>query len=291
MKSMTGFGSSDSSLGGTKISVQISSVNRKQTELRVMLPRDLFCLERNFRERIKKAVSRGAINVKVELDVLRGGDDCVSPDIELSRSLYNGLKALKEDLHLEGAISISDILRIPNMDLFKKQEMPIEKISELSLSVLDKALEELIASKILEGNSLQKDLKKRHETLLDIVEKIGELAPDVPIQYQKKMASRVQERMDTIQLDDERIYKEVALFADRCDISEEITRISSHLSQMKTLINSVEPVGRKLDFLIQEIFREINTIGTKANNVEISTHVINFKTELERIREQVQNIE
>ena len=291
MKSMTGFGSSDSSLGGTKISVQISSVNRKQTELRVMLPRDLFCLERNFRERIKKAVSRGAINVKVEVDVLRGGDDCVSPDIELSKSLYNGLKALKEDLHLEGAISISDILRIPNMDLFKKQEMPIEKISELSLSVLDKALEELIASKILEGNSLQKDLKKRHETLLDIVEKIGELAPDVPIQYQKKMASRVQERMDTIQLDDERIYKEVALFADRCDISEEITRISSHLSQMKTLIDSVEPVGRKLDFLIQEIFREINTIGTKANNVEISTHVINFKTELERIREQVQNIE
>ena len=291
MISMTGFGNSEVVVDGTKVSIQISSLNRKQTEIRVVLPRELGNLEKGFRDRIKNAVTRGAVSVKLELGTYRLAGGTPLLDLELARSVYDELAQLKNELHLNQAISVSDLLSIPDVNLAKKHELPVEKLSETAYTVLDHALKELITAKAEEGKSLQLDVRKRHKRLLGLITKIKQMAPQIPAQYQKKMVSRLQEYIDGIELDDDRIFKEVAIFADRCDISEEITRISSHLSSMKKLIDTTEPVGRKLDFLLQEIFREINTIGAKANDFEISTLVIDFKAELERIREQIQNIE
>ena len=256
-----------------------------------MLPRDIAVLEKDFRKKIRDVVTRGAVNVKVGMEIHREDDDTPLVDVNLAKRLHSELALLKENLRLNGTISVSDLLSIPDINLFRKHIVVIEKISSTAFAALDQALGGLIATKTEEGKSLQNDLNQRHSKLLDFLQEITRLAPNVPVDYRKKMVARIQENISELQLDDERIFKEVAIFADRCDISEEITRISSHLLRMRELIKSDGPVGRKLDFLIQEIFREINTIGAKANDFEISSLVINFKTELERVREQAQNIE
>ena len=288
---MTGFGNAEVCTKGTTISVQISSINRKQTEIRVLQPRELLHLEKGIRAKIKNVTSRGAITVKIDLDFDRQASETPVLNVDLAASVYTELLQLQKELRLEGTISISDLLSIRDIELFKKPEPPIEQVSETVDTALDRALNAFMTAKIEEGNALRSDIMARHKRLLALLGNIQKLAPSVPIQYKKKMTARIQEYIDDNELDDERISREVALFADRCDISEEITRITSHLGQMEKLMRATEPVGRKLDFIIQELFREINTTGAKANDYGIATLVIDFKAELERIREQVQNIE
>lgn len=289
---MTGYGYGEcSSNNGVSVSVQISSFNRKQADIRFVLPKELVPHENSLRKTVKDQVSRGAVTVKVEITIDPTENNLFSVDLSLSKQVYHELKNLQDYLKLENRIGIQELLSLQNVDIIKREEVDIGRISKMTNSALESALEELLKMRSDEGKSIKTDLNNRHCLLEKYNSKILKLAPEVPKKYREKLESRIQENFDNPQIEEDRILKEIVLFADRCDISEEITRLSTHLNSMEKLFDEAVPVGRKLDFLIQELFREINTIGSKCNDIDISTLVIEFKTELERIREQIQNIE
>ena len=291
MRSMTGFGSAENSQNGAKISIQISSYNRKQADIRFNLPRELTPREPELRKRIHDRISRGAITVKIDVKFDPKVGESLTIDRDLASTIFRELTQIKSLLELDGNISLQDLLSLQNVEIIKRSEFDFEKISEAIHSILGQALQELVDRKDEEGESIKLDLEGRHKKLTTYVNKVMEIAPEIPKRHQKILTQRIQQNLEEIPIDEDRILKEVVLFADRCDISEEITRLSTHLTYMDKLFKKSEPVGRKLDFLIQEIFREINTIGSKCNDIDISTTVIDFKSELERVREQVQNIE
>lgn len=291
MLSMTGFGCGESAVDGTKVSVEISSFNRKQLDIRVKLPKEFSRLEVDFRRRVSEKVTRGAIQIKVDLCLDSSAEIPIHVDLELAKKLYRELKHIQVELGLDETIFLRDLLEIPNISIVSIMEESWENLSTIAINVLHKALDELIATKEQEGIHLKNDIQARWRDLLRLRDIIKTHASKVPENYRDKLNERILVLTDQVELDQERIAKEVAFFADRSDISEEITRLSAHLEHMENLFESSEPVGRKLDFLIQELFREVNTIGSKCCDIEIAKAVIDFKTDLERVREQVQNIE
>ena len=291
MLSMTGFGCGETGGDGIKISVQISSFNRKQADIRFNLPKELIPHEIELRKQIARKISRGAITVKIESRLDPKKNNLFSVDSDLARMIFEELVKLQNHLNLDQRITIQDLVNLPNIDLIKRNDLDASAMSRIAEKALGMALSEILKTKSKEGQAIKKDLESRHQVLLKFLEKISDLAPEVPKRYQQKLALRIRENIESLPIDEERILKEVVVFADRCDISEETTRLSTHLLYMKNLFTETQPVGRKLDFLIQEVFREINTIGSKCNDIDVSTIVIDFKAELERIREQVQNIE
>ena len=291
MKSMTGYGSATVCSDGVKISIHISSYNRKQSDIRISLPKEMVHFEYDIRNRINDATQRGVVNVKIDSEVNNGQLGLLALDAPLAQEAYQILRNLKEDLGLEDKVTISDLLTLPEISIFKKRELADETLKSIIFDSLNQALAAWDKTKCNEGTALRKDLNKRHSLLHSNLKEISKVAPLVPDRYQKKLLSRLKEFSESLPDDRDRICKEVAIFADRCDISEELTRITAHLNSMKDLFKSDSLVGRKLEFMVQEILREINTIGSKANDLDISANVIEFKAELERIREQVQNIE
>jgi len=291
MLSMTGFGCSSCTKDGVKISVQITSFNRKQTDVRIKLPGDLAFLEINIRNRIVEKISRGAIQVKIEVSQESDSNNFVKVDIELARQIYSELERLKNELQLDGKISIDHLLQIQNLNILKIQEFPEEKLEEMVIEAVNEALEKLISAKKIEGNQLKSDIRSRHIILNDYLQNIKAQAPKASEINKVKYHSRIKKMVSEINVDDDRLMKEIAIQTDRYDITEECTRLTSHLDLLGTIFEVSEPVGRKMDFLIQECFREINTIASKCNDLDIAKVAIDFKTELERIREQVQNIE
>jgi uncharacterized protein (TIGR00255 family) len=291
MRSMTGYGRGQSAHNGTKYSVELNSVNRKQSDVTVNLPRELAELEPRVRDLINAQVSRGRLNVVIACH--NGAASLQKPalDSALARNYYNAMVELQKELKASGEISIETILRAPGVLRVPEEQISIDDAWPHVESALKEALADLVAMREREGKHLAKDLIKRLKLVRQSLRKIRQLHPAVVRKYRQTLHERIQKAGLEISPDDERLVKEVIFFADKSDISEELTRLESHFAQFAHNLRKSEPIGRTLDFMTQEIYRELNTLGAKANDVEISQLVVTCKAEMEKIREQIQNIE
>lgn len=288
---MTGYGRGETDYNGVKISVELNSVNRKQSDIVVNLPRDLAELEPRVRQTINESISRGRTNVVISYHDGSAGARKLALDTELARSYHEAIRALQKELNAPGEISIGIILQAPGVLRAPEETLKADEAWPAIERALRAALAELIKMREREGKHLAKDLIHRLKAMRKQLKEIRALHPDVVKKYRATLLERIQKAGLPISGDDERLVKEVSFFADRSDISEELTRVESHLAQFAHHLRRNEPVGRTLEFITQEIFRELNTLGAKANNAPISQHVVACKAELEKIREQIQNLE
>jgi uncharacterized protein (TIGR00255 family) len=291
MRSMTGYGRGDADNGGAKFSVELNSVNRKQSDIVLNLPRDLAALEPRIRQAINEKISRGRMNVVVGLHQGANGAAALALDTALARSYHDAMLTLQKELSAPGEITIGTILHAPGVMRSPEQTIDADDAWPTVERALTTALSELIKMREREGKHLAKDLIHRLKVLRQEIKGIRALYPDVVKKYRNALIERIQKAGLDLPIEDERLLKEVTIFADRSDISEELTRLESHLAQFAHHLRKNEPVGRTLEFITQEIFRELNTLGAKSNDAGISQHVVACKSELEKIREQIQNLE
>jgi len=285
MFSMTGFGRGEAVADGVVWRVEISSVNRKALELVLHLPREIADLETSLRSRLADRLSRGRVQCSITAD--RGGAPgaVLRVDESLARQYAEHLRKLGF------SSESSDPTRWPGVFSLEQTEISARESQPPIETALDAALAQLIAMRQSEGAHLKADISTRLDGLAALLRAAREQSPQIVARYRETLRQRIADAGLPLPLDDERLLKEIALFADRCDISEELTRAESHIGQFRKYLDSGEPAGRALDFLCQELFREWNTVGSKANDATLAQTVVRAKSELEKIREQVQNIE
>jgi uncharacterized protein (TIGR00255 family) len=288
---MTGFGRGEARDGGTAWVVECASVNRKQLEVAASLPRELSELEAAVRGKVGALVSRGRVNVSIKSDTQSVTAGQLRVDEALARQYLDALQRLSTSFDIRADLSAADIARWPGVFQTDAVTTTADSAWPVIERALDAALARLIAMREAEGAHLKADIVARIAALDAHLQSIAALAPAVPETQRKNLQQRLADAGLPLPLDDERLVKEIAIFADRSDISEELSRAESHLKQFRAYLASAEPLGRNMDFLTQELFREFNTMGSKANNAAISHHVVTAKTEIEKIREQVQNVE
>jgi uncharacterized protein (TIGR00255 family) len=288
---MTGYGRGETDHNGTKFSVELNSVNRKQSDIVINLPRDLTALEPQIRQTINENISRGRTNVVVSYHDGSSAPRKLALDTELARSYHDAMRSLQKDLDAPGEITIGSILQAPGVMRAPEETIDSGAAWPAIERALRAALNELIKMREREGKHLAKDLIRRLKAMRKQIKEIRGLHPDVVKKYRATLLERIQKAGLPIATDDERLVKEISFFADRADVSEELTRVESHLAQFAHHLRRHEPVGRTLEFITQEIFRELNTLGAKANDAAISQRVVLCKAELEKIREQIQNLE
>lgn len=292
VKSMTGYGLGEASNDKYKLKVELKTVNHRYNEVYMRLPRHLNYLEDNLKKLIKENILRGKIDVYIEFDYIDQSSVDVKVDLPLAISYKNALELLKEELKLDDDISLKNILNISDVVKLEKKEIDKDSILIFFEETFKIALNDLKIMKLKEGQALEEDLRKKLESLIDSLKLISERAPFVVIDYKERLQDRIKYILDeSITLDEERLSTEVAYFSDKSSIDEEIVRLDSHIKQFYSILEEDGAIGRKLDFLLQEMNREINTIGSKANDIIISKTVVELKAELEKIREQIQNIE
>jgi len=290
VKSMTGFGSASARSEEMRITVELSSVNRKQFDCAVRLPPQIAALEARVQKIIQSQISRGRISGTIQVETIRGSG-MIRIDQARAEETVDQLRRTAKKLNLADDLTASMLLHIPGLlNMQTPGQVPEEVLQGLE-NALSGALKKLDAMRRREGKALAADLTARLRQLKAMLKKISDAAPEIPSRYREKLLQGLKKIGLENVAADERILKEIALFAERSDIAEELTRLASHLQQFDDLLKSEEPSGRSLDFLAQELFREINTIGSKANDLKITRQVVQFKTELERIREQIQNVE
>ncbi len=290
---MTGYGRGDCSQDGFKITVELSSVNRKQSEMSVNLPREMEMLEAQIRDVINRYISRGRLTVRV---LLHSGTSKLSARMHLNAPLAKAyareLNKLSKQLKLPGPVTLDHLARAPGVFQTDEQIAEEEDFWPAVEKALKTALSAMLKMREREGAHLREDLIKRITIMRKAVVQIKKHAPGVAERYRKQLVERIKSAgLAAPGAEDDRMIKEVVYFADRSDISEELTRLQSHFQQFDDCLKSKEPVGRTLDFLAQEMNREINTIGSKANDSLISREVVTLKAELEKFREQAQNVE
>lgn len=290
---MTGHGRGEHAHAGLKVTVEISAVNRKQAEISVNLPRDLEALEPEIRNEINARVSRGRLVVRVTPHSAGAGpDSAVQINVPLARAYARALRRLARELKIADELTLEALLRAPGVLQAEEAAVDPERLWPAVRRALGRALDGLIRMRLREGAHLETDLRRRLAVIRRSVGEIARRAPAASARYREQLLERVRKAgLEPTPEDNERITKEVVFFADRSDIAEELTRMESHFKQFTGCLKSPEPVGRTLDFLAQEMNREINTIGAKANDAAISRHVVFVKAEVERLREQVQNVE
>lgn len=293
MNSMTGYGRGEASHEGTKITIEISSVNRKQADIVLNLPLPLEALEPRIRDEVNRSVARGRVTLRVTV----ASSDAASArrlhvNHALARAYHREFQRIGDELGLSATVTIDTILRAPGVLQPAVETTDPEALWPTLEKALQQALRALLKMRQREGAHLARDLRQRVATFRKIVGQVERLAPEVSRRYRAQLLERVRSLgLEALPENDERLLKEVAFFAERSDISEELTRLQSHFQQFDECARSTEPVGRLLDFLAQEMNREVNTIGAKANDSRISRAVVALKAELEKFREQVQNIE
>ncbi len=291
MNSMTGYGRGESSRGGSKFTVEISTVNRKQAELSLYLPRELDALESRVRDEINSKVARGRISARVQFSASSASGPQVTIDRKLAKQYAREYRSLAAELKLAEHIGLDTILRAPGVLQSTEDSLDVEALWLPLRAAIRVSLRELLAMRAKEGANLKKDLKKRINALQKAVKAVAKQAPTTASRHREALLDRLNQAGLDLKLDDERVLKEVALYADRIDITEELTRLGSHFGQFADYAESKSPVGRTLDFLSQEMNREVNTVGSKANDPVVSRLVVTMKSELEKFREQVQNVE
>jgi uncharacterized protein (TIGR00255 family) len=290
MHSMTGYGRGQAVGEGMKVVVEIQSVNKRQTEISISLPSAFASLENDLRAKVDRSLHRGRIVVTI---LATGPTAHVQPlvDLDLANLYLLRFKQLQKELALPGEITIETILRSPGVISSSEQGLLDRSTRNAVDTALDLALQQLLEMRAKEGSNLHKELTRRIKSVRQAIAKIRKLQPRVTKRYRDLLFERVKKIGAEITLDDDRLTKEVAFFAERSDFSEELSRLESHLDQFVETTNKQQAIGRTLEFIGQEIGRELNTLGAKANDAEISRIVVHCKAELEKIREQVQNVE
>ena len=291
MRSMTGYGRGASERGGAKISVELNSVNRKQSDIVINLPRELSALEPRVRQVVAERLTRGRTNIVVACDRSASSARNLALDSALARSYHDGMRSLQKELGVSGEITIEMILQAPGVMRFAEDGLAPNETWPALAEALDSALDELIKMREREGKHLAKDLIHRLKVVRQSLKEVRKMHPAVAAKYRETLRERINKAGLDLAPNDDRLLKEVALFADRSDVSEELTRLESHLAQFAHHLRKNEPVGRTLEFITQEISRELNTLGAKAGDAEISRHVVACKAEVEKVREQIQNLE
>ncbi len=294
MKSMTSFGRARQTEGGKDITVEIRSVNNRFFDCSVKLPRAFSFLEEKIKPYLQAAsIARGKVDVFIGIDVIDSPDTEIALDEGYASAYLTALKNLRDTYSLPDDISVMSVAQNKDLFIIKKQEEDIEKDWQDVRVVLDAALEKFIAGRIREGKNIENDLKSKIESIRHNVDKVEALSAEDTASYREKLESRLKEMLadNRIVFEESRILTECAIFADRIAIDEELVRLRSHFNGFDEMLLSNEPMGRRLDFLIQEINRETNTIGSKCQNASIARLVVDMKCEIEKIREQIQNIE
>lgn len=291
IKSMTGFGRAKCEYEGREYNVEIKSVNHKYSDVSIKIPRQISYLEEKVRKEILTKVSRGKIDVFITLQDYSEKGKNIKINKELAKVYISQLRELAEETGITANIDVIDISKFPEVLNISNEDNEEIYWDELK-GVLDTALDNFVAMRETEGNKIRDDLKVRMERIKEKVSKISSYSAGLVEEYIVKLNTRVKELMNTDVIDENRLAQEIVIFSDKSSIQEELTRLDSHISQFLDLLsNGNSPVGKKLDFIIQEMNREVNTIGSKANSTKISEGVIELKTEIEDVREQIQNIE
>jgi uncharacterized protein (TIGR00255 family) len=291
MKSMTGFGRAEVVTGGWRFGIELASVNRKQSEIVILLPREWQAHELSLRRLVAGRVSRGRVTLSLRIEPARGPHGRLRVDVDLARAYVAALGQVAKVVGSKLAVGASDLLRAPGVFSLEEAVPSSPAVGPALDRCCRRALEGFERSRAAEGRALQKDIEARLRTLRSIHAKILKLAPGVVSRFRETLRRRLAESGLELAPDDDRLAKELAMFADRSDISEELARLSSHLDQCASVVRGEEPAGRPLDFLCQELHRELNTAGAKANDAAVAHLVVAGKTEVEKLREQVQNIE
>jgi len=291
VKSMTGYGRGEAVLNGRSITVEVRSVNNRYLDCSVKVPRLYIFAEDAIKGRVQNSISRGKVDVFVTLDNTQGDQVEVSVNQTVADGYYNALTALRDRYQLRDDISVSLLSRFQDVLLVEKSQEDVEAVAQDICTVLDAALADFTVMRQREGEKLAEDIRSRAATISQLLAKLEARSPQTVSEYRTKLENRMREVLANTQLDESRILTEAAIFADKVAVDEETVRLHSHLGQLEEMLNSGVPVGRKLDFLIQEFNREANTIGSKCTDLEIARHVVDIKAEIEKIREQVQNVE
>lgn len=292
IKSMTGFGRGKNSNNEQCFEVEIKTFNNRYKDIFIRMPKHLSYLEENINKSINERISRGRVEVYISLEYIDSLAMDVNIDIPLAKSYKKGLETLIEELHILDDIKLSHILDMSDVIKTERRELD-ENLAWTCLEVaLDQALEDVLEMRKNEGFNLKNDIENQLKEIEELIEKIKKRSPLLVAEYKMKLEERIKEILDLeSNIDEEKLESEVVFFANRSDINEEIIRLESHVKQFYESLKSKEAIGRKLDFLVQEMNREINTIGSKGNDLEISSYVVDVKSSLEKIREQAQNVE
>lgn len=292
IKSMTGFGRGENSDSVRSFSVEIKSVNHRYNDIIIKMPKHLNYLEERIKKIIRSKLTRGRIEIYINLEYIAGGDIEVQVDVPLATSYKKAVDMLCKELDINKEINVEMLTRFPDVLKIEKREEDEDEVWTCLVSALEQALNRLISMRNDEGKELANNITLKAHKIKEIVEEIEERAPKVVIEYKDKLTNRIKELLEEkYDIDENRLANEIAYYADKCSIDEEIVRLYSHINQMHKSLDLDIPVGRKLDFLVQEMNREINTIGSKVGDIEITKKVVEIKSELEKIREQIQNIE
>ena len=290
IKSMTGYGKSSLSINSREYQIEIKTVNHKYIDTNIRIPRIISYLEDDVRKLITSKLKRGKVDVLITFENFNKEDNEIKINKELAKMYIESFKNLAEEENLSTNIEVTEITKLPDV-LIVKNTIDEEQIKAELLQVVEEALNKLIEMRQNEGNRISVDILDRTLQIEEKNEEIFGLSTGLIRENVVKLETRIKESLKTEELDKSRLMQEIVIYADKCSVEEEVTRLRSHISQLRELISSEEPTGKKMDFLIQEMNRETNTIGSKANNLEITNRVVDIKTILEDIREQVQNIE
>ena len=291
LRSMTGFGRSKYENEGREYLVGIKSVNNRYSDISIKLPRNISFLEEKVKTVISNAISRGKIDVFINFTNYSEKGKKIKINTELAKQYIEELKKLQTETEIIDNIGIMEICKMPEVLNLKIEEDDENVLWQELQECLNNAITGFLLMKENEGNKIKEDLEKRIEDIREKIEKISEVSTGLVEEYVVKLEKRVNELLKTTVVDETRLAQEIVIYSDKCSVEEELTRLRSHIAQFLNLLNETNPIGKKLDFLIQEMNRETNTIGSKANSLEITNLVVDIKTEIENIREQVQNIE
>ncbi len=292
MKSMTGFGRCEVMEGNRRFTVEIKGVNHRYLDTNIRMPKKLNFFETSIRSLLKQSVQRGKVDIFITYEDLSESQMTLKYNETLAGEYLSYFKKMAEDFSLENDIRVSALSRYPEILTMEEQALDEEELWKGLKKALDGAIAQFVETRGIEGENLKKDLTGKLEGILKMVECVQERAPQIIVEYRKKIEKKVKELLEDTQIEDSRIAAEVVIFADKICTDEEVVRLKSHVEHMKeTLLSDESGIGRKLDFIAQEMNREANTILSKANDLEISNLGIELKTEIEKIREQIQNIE
>lgn len=291
LKSMTGYGRREDVTDGKKILVEIKSVNHRYSDYNIKVQRHYGFLEDRIRQYVSKSITRGKVDIFLNVESFETADKQITLNKAIAGNYIDVLYQLRDEFNLKDDITVMGIARNSDIFLTERLEEDEEQLWNTVRSVLDGALGDFVAMREREGERIEKDLRERIEYMSRLVEEIERRSPQTVKEYSDRLTEKIKEVLDGREIDESRIITEVAIYADKVAVNEETVRLTSHFAEFDNIIGSGEPAGRKLDFLIQEINREVNTIGSKANDIEIAKTVVTLKGEIEKLREQIQNIE
>ncbi len=291
ISSMTGYGRGQCTLDGIDVTVEVKSVNHRYYEFSARTPKNFLFLEEKLKRFFAQSISRGKVECFVQIAFLEGENVSISANIPLANSYLNAIREIADNLGVSGEVSANSLTRFADVIEIKKAETDDEKIWEVVEKAASEALEGILLMRRTEGEKLRADVLSRLDFIAEKVSMIEKRSPETVKEYSQKLLTRMNEILGDVHIDEQRILTEAAIYADKIAVAEETVRLSSHMAQLKEFLVSDEAIGRKMDFLVQEMNREANTIGSKAQDVDIARAVLDIKAEIEKIREQIQNIE